>query len=250
VSWAPQSHGRETADIDTSSDDYARRFAGEVGAWFLGVQARSTLDLLSHLSPNASIIDVGGGHAQVTPALVEAGYRVVTVGSHPSCGIRLRPWIARGSCRFAVADLQALPYDAAAFDAAVCFRLLPHSIDWTRLIRELCRVSRHSVIVDYPSIRSVNVLSDRLFSLKKRIEGNTRPFLLFHPEQIRAAFQKNRFIIAAERPQFLFPMVLHRWSNSARLGRILELPGRRLGLTRWLGSPVIIRADRELQEPG
>jgi hypothetical protein len=27
----------ETADIETSSDDYARRFAGKIGAWFLHV---------------------------------------------------------------------------------------------------------------------------------------------------------------------------------------------------------------------
>lgn len=242
---ARDSRGRETADIDTSSDDYAGRFAGEVGAWFLEVQARLVLDLLSHFPPNATVIDVGGGHAQITPALIQAGYRVVVVGSHPSCGTRLTPWIQGGRCRFEVADLQALPYEAAAFDVAVCFRLLPHSVDWTALVRELCRVSRRSVVVDYPSIRSVNLISSRLFTLKKRIEKNTRPFMLFHPRQIRGAFQENGFGVAAERPQFLFPMVLHRWTKSTGVGRMIELPGRRLGLTRWLGSPVIVRADRE-----
>lgn len=240
----PAPPGSESADIDTASDDYASRFSGAVGKWFLEVQARTTLDLLSDLPAGATILDVGGGHAQVAPALIEAGYRVVVVGSHPSSGTRLTPWIGGGRCRFEVADLQALPYAAATFDAVVCFRLLPHSINWTALVSELCRVSRYSVVVDYPSIRSVNIISDRLFALKKRIERNTRPFTLFHPRQVRCVLEENGFAVAAQRPQFLFPMVLHRWSSSARLGRMMEAPGRHLGLTRWLGSPVIVRADR------
>ena len=245
----PDSVGLETADIDTASDDYAKRFSGDVGAWFLEVQTRIVLDLLSHLPAGAALIDVGGGHAQVTPALVQAGYRVVVVGSHPSCASRLTPWLNGGRCRFEVADLQTLPYGASTFEAAVCFRLLPHSISWPGLLRELCRVSRRSVVVDYPSIRSINIISEQLFTLKQRIERNTRPFTSFHPRQIRQAFQENGFVIAAERPQFLFPMVLHRWSKSVGLGRMLELPGQRLGLTRWLGSPVIVRADRDTVRP-
>ena len=52
--------GREEADVTTSSADYARRFAGGVGAWFLEVQAKATLDLLAPW-PGASVLDVGAG---------------------------------------------------------------------------------------------------------------------------------------------------------------------------------------------
>ena len=51
----------EKADIETSSEDYAKRFSGEVGKYFLDVQAKITLDLLKDL-PNSSVLDVGGGH--------------------------------------------------------------------------------------------------------------------------------------------------------------------------------------------
>jgi SAM-dependent methyltransferase len=235
---------REDADIGTSSEDYARRFTGGVGRWFVATQSRLTLRLLRALPAGASILDVGGGHAQIAPPLIEAGYEVTVVGSDPICAARLEPWITQGRCRFDTADLRSLPYPDRSFDAVVCLRLLPHSVEWTGLIRELCRVARRSVVLDYPSSRSVNALSGRLFQLKRAIELNTRRFLLFTPQEVGNAFRERGFAVREEHPQFLFPMVLHRLTNRANLSRIVETPGRLLGLTRWFGSPILIRADR------
>jgi ubiquinone/menaquinone biosynthesis C-methylase UbiE len=235
---------REDADVETASDGYAARFEGDVGRWFLERQARGTLQLLGHLAKGASILDVGGGHAQLTPALVRAGYHVTVTGSHPSSGERLSQWVASGQCRFEVADFHALPHRDRSFIAVLCFRLLSHSIQWTSLIRELCRVAQDLVVLEYPSTRSVNVVSDHFFGLKRRIEGNTRPYTLFSPGEIRRAFEQQHFHVVAQDPQFLFPMVLHRWAGASRLSRLIEAPGRFLGLTRWLGSPIIARADR------
>lgn len=234
----------EDADIGTSSDDYARRFRGAVGRWFLETQTRLTLELLRELPAGASILDVGGGHAQIAPQLIDAGYEVTVVGSAPICAARLEPWTASGRCRFEVADLLALPYADRSFDAVVCFRLLPHSVSWKGLIGELCRVARRSVILDYPSVRSANLLSSRLFQLKRAIELNTREFILFTPSEIDSAFRERGFIVRKKRPQFLLPMVLHRWADQSALSRLAEAPGRLLGLTRWFGSPIIVRADR------
>lgn len=235
----------EDADQETSSQDYAGRFAGAVGSWFLDTQTRITLSLLRELPSGATVLDVGGGHAQIAPPLIQAGYQVTVVGSHQLCAARLQPWLSAGRCRFDVADLHHLPYPDASFDAVVCFRLLPHSISWTALIAELCRVAARSVIVDYPSIRSVNVVSTHFFGLKRGIESNTREFVTFSPNQIRSAFAANGFAVRAEEGQFLLPMVLHRLINQALLSKAAELPGRWLGITRKLGSPVIVRADRQ-----
>lgn len=234
----------EDADISTSSDDYARRFAGAVGQWFVDTQTRITLGLLGTLPRGASVLDVGGGHAQIAPPLIAAGFDVTVVGSDTSCGGRLSPWLDQGRCRFDVGDLRALPYPDRSFDAVVCFRLLSHSVSWAGLIGELCRIARHSVVLDYPSLRSTNILSERLFALKKGIELNTRHFLMFTPRQIDEAFASQGFDVRSEQPQFLIPMVLHRLARSPLLSRMAEVPGRVLGLTRWFGSPVIVRADR------
>jgi SAM-dependent methyltransferase len=236
---------REDADIESSSDRYAGRFAGPVGEWFLDVQARLTLKALEGLSRGAAVLDVGGGHAQLTPALVAAGYTVTVVGSDPSCAHRLQPWIERGEVRYETADLLALPFSDRGFDAVLCYRLIAHSIDWHRLIAELCRLAAARVVIDYPSRRSLNLISDGLFSAKRHLEGgSTRPFLLYAPREIRDAFAQHGFRVAAHTPQFLLPMVVHRAVGSPAFSRAVEAPGRIVGLTRWWGSPVIVRADR------
>ncbi len=234
----------ENADVVTSSAEYAWRFAGPVGRWFLEVQEQTTLTLLSHLAPGASVLEIGGGHAQLTPSLIRAGYAVTVVGSEPACAARLAAWLDRGACRFQVADLGRLPLAERAFDAVLCFRMLPHSIDWARLVGELCRVARRTVVADYPTRRSLNVIADRLLPLKRWIEEDTRPFLVFDPDAVHAAFARHGFEVRGERPQFVLPMALHRWLGSARVGRAAEACCRMLGLTRWFGSPVILRADR------
>ena len=81
--------------------------------------------------------------------------------------------------------------------------------------------------------------------MKRSIEGvMTRRFSLYDRQEISSAFEAAGFQVTAERPQFLLPMVLYRLAGSARFARAAEWPGRRLGLTRALGSPVIVRADR------
>jgi SAM-dependent methyltransferase len=242
---------REDADVESSSELYARRFSGPVGRWFLELQARLTLESLAGLPPGATVLDVGGGHAQLAPPLAEAGYRVTVVGSEASCGTRLAALTAAGRCRFEVADLLALPYDDQAFDAVICYRMLAHSIDWKRLVGELCRVARYRVVVDYPARRSVNVASEALFRFKNSVErGTTRPFALYGRGEMARAFEAAGFRVVAERPQFLFPMALYRLAGSAGLARTSEGVARGVGLTRLFGSPVIARADRRSDSGG
>ena len=235
---------QEDADLETSSEEYATRFAGPVGRWFLEVQARSTLELLRGLPPGSSILDVGGGHGQIAPALLGAGYRVTILGSAGACGAHLPARMNGAGYRFEVGDLRALPYPDRAFAAVTCFRLLPHSVNWHHLVGELCRVADLAVVADYPSTRSLNQFANRFFTFKQKVERNTRPFELINPREIESEFSRRGFRVTAERPQFLLPMVLYRMAGSDRLARIAERPGRWLGLTRHFGSPVIVRADR------
>lgn len=244
-SWLPpQIHQQEDPDVESSSERYAQRFSGPVGAWFLEVQAQITRELLTPLPSQLRILDVGGGHAQLTPALLDAGHEVVVLGSSAVCAERLKPFLQTGRCHFEVGSLRDLPFPDRSFDVALSFRLLSHMVSPETLIRELCRVSSRSVLLDYPSTRSLNVLAQQLFSVKLLIEKNTRTFASFSPRFIRSAFERQGFRVAAERPQYLLPMALHRLLGSRPLSRAIEAPAAWLGVTRGFGSPTIVRADR------
>jgi 2-polyprenyl-3-methyl-5-hydroxy-6-metoxy-1,4-benzoquinol methylase len=231
------------ADVETSSAAYARRFEGPVGRWFLDVQARTMLELLRP-RPGASVLDVGGGHAQLTGPLVEAGCDVTVYGSAERCSERVQAWVRSGQARFRSGPLLQAPWPDGSFDAALAFRLLPHVDRWRELVRELCRLARHVVIVDYPTARSANAVSGALFGVKKGIEGDTRPFRVFRDAEVEEAFAAAGFVRTARRPQFLLPMALHRGLRLASLSRALEATASIAGLTRAWGSPVILRAER------
>lgn len=235
---------REDADVETSSEQYASRFSGAVGRWFLRRQEALTSELLRDFRGGATVLDVGGGHAQLVPMAVARGFSVTVFGSDDSCAGRLGPWLADGRCRFCSGDFRRLPFESAAFDIVLSFRLLPHLYAWRAVLAELCRVARQTVVVDYPSTRSVNVFAGRLFGVKRRIEKNTRAFALFSPPEIADAFDASGFSVTAARPQFFLPMAFHRLHGSASLADLLEGGPRLLGLTRAFGSPVIVRADR------
>lgn len=234
---------RERADVETSSAEYARRFDGSVGRWFLDIQARTTLALLRPW-PGVSVVDLGGGHGQLTGPLVAAGYGVTVYSSDPVCVERVRPWVDTGQARFAAGDLLQGPWPDGSFDAALAFRLLPHVTRWPELIAELCRLARRAVIVDYPTRRSVNAVAELLFGVKKGLERDTRPFTVFRDSEIEAAFARHGFVATARRPQYFLPMMLHRALRAARFSRAVEGAARGLGLSRVFGSPVILRLER------
>ena len=233
----------EDADVETSSEGYARRFAGPVGRFFLERQAEATLDLLRPFA-GASVLDVGGGHGQVTGPLVAAGHAVSVLGSDASCEARVREWTGAGRARFVTGDLLSPPLPDRSFDVVLSYRLLPHVAHWPELVATLCRLARRAVVVDYPTRRSVNAVADLFFGLKKGVEGNTRPFTVFSDAEIERSFAAHGFTPAGRRPQFFFPMALHRGLGSAGVARGLEGAAATLGLVRALGSPVVLRLDR------
>ena len=231
-------------DVETASEGYARRFSGEVGRFFLDVQNASVLDFLAPW-PGAKVLDVGGGHAQLAPALVERGFRVTVAGSEEVCRERLDRALPPGSFDFRACDLLDLPYPDRSFEVVVSLRLLAHVERWRELIAELCRVASRAVIVDYSDSRSFNQLYGPLFSWKKAVEGNTRTFHIFKPGEVAAEAARHGFGRPVERRQFFLPMVVHRALRSGRFSRMSERVSSAVGLTGWLGSPIVLRIERE-----
>jgi SAM-dependent methyltransferase len=234
----------ETPDIASSSEDYARRFSGEVGDWFLRLQARATLKMLEAM-PGASVLDVGGGHGQLAEPLIQQGYRVTVLGSAQRCRQRIHELVENGSCAFKVGNLLDIPYEDRAFDVVISYRVLSHLTNWERFLEELCRVADKAVVVDYAEKRSINAIAPLLFRYKKRLEKNTRPFTCYRQSTLLSIFRSLGYIKAGSFPQFFFPMALHRALQSAWISARMEHVCRGLGLTALFGSPVILKLIRK-----
>ncbi len=229
----------ETADIESSSDAYATRFAGATGTWMLEIQARLCLDLIKPHGDNLEILDVGGGHGQLAIPLTREGHRLTVLGSAPVCEHRIRSITESGAAKFVVGNVVALPFPDQSFDVALSFRLVTHCTQWEKLIAELCRVARKTVIVDYPTGQSINAIAPALFEAKKKVEVNTRTWRLFRHDEIRNTFAAHGFQPAGLRKQFFLPMVVHRMLKSRPVSAASERVCRALGLTTLAGSPVI-----------
>jgi ubiquinone/menaquinone biosynthesis C-methylase UbiE len=244
ASASPDAPRREDADVETSSEDYARRFSGEVGRYFLEVQTAVFLEMLGPY-PGARVLDVGGGHGQLALPLVEQGFEVTVAGSDEVCRERLDRNLPPGSFQFRACDLLGLPFEDRSFDVVIAFRLIAHVPRWRELIAEMCRVAGKAVVLDYSDVRSFNFLYGALFPWKRALEGNTRTFFCFRSGQVAAELAKHGFVRPLVRRQFFVPMVVHRKLQRAGFSRMAERVSRTLGLARAFGSPVVLRAERK-----
>lgn len=234
----------EEPDVETSSEGYASRFRGESGRYFLEVQTAIALEMLAPY-PGARVLDVGGGHAQLAVPLVERGFDVTVVGSGEVCRDRLDRLLPRDQFAFQACDLLRLPFADRSFDVVIAFRLIAHVERWRELVRELCRVAERAVILDYSDARSFNLFYGPLFRLKKAIEGNTRTFLVFRPGEVAGEMARHGFCRPVTRRELFVPMVVHRAVDRGGFSRGVERVSSLVGLTRALGSPVVLRAERQ-----
>jgi SAM-dependent methyltransferase len=231
-------------DLESSGQDYAGRFAGETGAFLLERQEEACRQLLAGRTPPGRVLDLGGGHGQLAPALVRAGWEVTIAESEDAPREVLAEAMQDLPYERVTVDFLHLPYPADAFDLVLGFRLVTHEPDWPELLREMIRVSRGPVLFDYPDLRSANVLYAALFALKKRFEKNTRSYTVLTRRQVRTALR-----LAGARPadavgQFFFPMVVHRALRRAAWSRTLERAAARMGLSAAFGSPRVVRAEK------
>ncbi|MEM7711206.1 MAG: class I SAM-dependent methyltransferase [Pseudomonadota bacterium] len=237
----------ETADAAAATDEYALRFAGATGAWMLSVQTDAILRMLAGAEAR-TVLDVGGGHAQITPPVLAAGYRVTGLVSRHSSLIRLRNAVGDDPAHTLLeGDLMALPFPDRSFDAVVSVRAMAHVRSWPAFVSELCRVSRGSVIVDFASADGVGKVGRKLFGLKRAVERSTRPYTIIPPAEVASAFAREGFDVTATVGQFVLPLVCHRILRRPRISAALERALR--PVAGAFGNPVILNATRRGAAP-
>jgi 2-polyprenyl-3-methyl-5-hydroxy-6-metoxy-1,4-benzoquinol methylase len=237
---------RETPDIETSSDNYASRFAGPAGEYMLSVQETGLMQLMQDGRPLAGrlVLDMGGGHGQLVGPLLAQGCKVSVAGSNAQCAERVR--LKYGEVvPFYEGNLVDMPIVDRAFDTVVSVRLISHMENWRGLVAEMCRIADKAIILDYPTYASLNLLSLATFPLKKMIEKNTRTYRTFWDREIRESFARHGFVPSREFRQFALPMALHRLCAKSGVIRTVEEGMRKVRATSMIGNPVLIRFDRK-----
>jgi SAM-dependent methyltransferase len=233
-------------DIETATENYASRFKGPVGEFFLNMQADSVRSLLFSSKP-LSVLEVGGGHGQLTPLFLELGHCVCIHGSAIGCMNRVAQYRERHPDRvsFVVSPIESLPFPDRAFDVVVAFRLMAHIENWRRFVAELARVTDTQLILEYASILGFNALTPLLFQIKKRIEGNTRPYFCHSLDEIERVVKKHSFQRCSAVKQFFLPMGIHRLLENVSLSKKTETFFAAVGMTGLFGSPVIVSVKRK-----
>ena len=235
-------------DVETASANYASRFDGPVGQFLLDAQSSAIARLLrSDSSGPVRVLEVGGGHGQLTPLLLEQDSFVWVHGSNATCAERITPLVSENGGRlcFFVATLWSMPFSDQCFDVVIGIRLLAHVEQWQELLLEMSRVSRHRLVVDYPPLVGVNALQPWLLHLKQRIEANTRPYYSHTTARLIRVLRQAGFCRFTVEKQFFLPMALHRALRSPRFSNLVEAICRKLGLTGLFGGPAILLAERE-----
>jgi hypothetical protein len=225
-------------DIETASESYAKRFAGPIGEFLLHKQSTLVKQAISSFPMEIhNILEVGGGHCQTTQLLLASGRDVTLHGSHEDCFARSR------AQQFAVSELCSPLFNIAAannsFDLSIALRLIPHIEDWREFLLEILRVSKYGVIFDYAELLSWNILTPALFQIKKRIEGNTRPYFCHRTKEFIDFANSEKLSITIFR-QFALPMGIHRKINNVNFSENSENFCSKIGVTNLIGSPVIV----------
>jgi ubiquinone/menaquinone biosynthesis C-methylase UbiE len=233
-----------------ASDDVAQgfdalRFSGPIGRHLLETQQRILLDALEP-APGRRLLDVGTGTGRAAIALAQAGAAVVGVDASEQMleVARARAAGAKVDVEFQTGDAHAIPFPDRSFDGAVSLRVIMHTPDWEGCVRELCRVSRSRVVVDFPAAGSVALIESVWRRVVHALGGRTEPYRVIREGALRLAFQRSGFRIVSTHRQFVLPIAFHKAVASLGFTLAVERALGAVGLRRSLGSPVTMVAER------
>ena len=244
---APHDHYSYTTYADPAMADRFEqvRFGGPIGALLAESQERVLVEFVGPLE-GRTVLDVGTGTGRAALALAAHGGTVTGVDASTEMlrVARQRAEARRLGVVFTPGDAHALPFDAQAFDVAVCLRVLMHTPDWARCVAELCRVARHRVVLDYPALLSAAALQSGARRVAAAFGAGVEAYRVLPARAVRRELARHGFRVLAVHRQFVLPIALHKRLGSRAATERIEAGLARTGLLRLLGSPVTVMAER------
>jgi 2-polyprenyl-3-methyl-5-hydroxy-6-metoxy-1,4-benzoquinol methylase len=233
------------ADPEMAETFDTLRFSGPIGRLIAETQEQVIVSFLGPLE-GKTILDVGTGTGRAALALAARGALVTGVDASAEmlAVAERRAEAAKLPMKFSRGDAHRLDFPDRSFDAVVCLRVLMHTPDWRQSLAELCRVARHRVVLDYPARRSAAALQAAARHAAQALGSRVEAYRVFGDRQIEAALRAEGFRVRDIHRQFVLPIALHKQLASASLTGRVEGVLARIGLARWLGSPVTIVTER------
>jgi 2-polyprenyl-3-methyl-5-hydroxy-6-metoxy-1,4-benzoquinol methylase len=234
------------AERDTARRFDQTRFGGPVGQ-LVGAREAEAIARFAGSRAGCTVLDVGTGTGRIAMFLAKTGASVTGLdASEEMLKVgRQRAAVEHTDVHFVAGDAHALTFPDRSFDVVVSSRVLMHTPRWQVCVKEMCRVARHRVVVDYPSARSLALLQSLYRRANYALGGKTRqPYRVFFDRELAAAFQENGFCLQSKDRHFVLPVGLYKLLGSAAGAQVTENALRRLGLSRLFASPVTVLAER------
>lgn len=222
----------------------ADRFGGRFGRF---LEAREIALYLGLLDGDAgAILDAGAGTGKLSLPLLRDGRTVVAADFSLAMLSVAREKARRSGLAgaFAVADAHALCFRDRAFDCTVASRLLMHLPDWRAAVAELCRITRRTLIFDFPARLSFARIESAWRRVRPAPDGAHRAYATIDPAEITAELAGHGFTVERRVRGFFLPVRVHRWLDRPPLSERIEALFDLAGLTARFGSPITLKARR------
>jgi SAM-dependent methyltransferase len=233
------------ADPQTARTFDDRRFGGPIGELVAETQAAVIVRMAGEVR-GRRILDVGTGTGRAALLLASAG--AVVTGVDPSeqmlAVARERATTQGHTISFRRGDAHSLEFPDRAFETVISLRVLMHTPRWREALSEMCRVASRSLIVDYPSSRSVAFWQSAARRAMAPLGVKTEPYRVFSDADLTGALASFGFRVRERHRQFVLPIAVHKAIGSRKFTSAVERLLDRAGLLRLFGSPVTIVAER------
>jgi SAM-dependent methyltransferase len=221
------------------------RFSGPIGRLVADTQEQVIADFLAPVA-GRSVLDVGTGTGRGAIALARRGAQVTGVDASAEmlAVAERRAKEAGVEVTFRPGDAHRLAFPPQSYDAVLCLRVLMHTPDWRQSLSELCRVARGRVVFDYPALASAAALQSASRRVAHAFGARVESYRVFSDRRVGLALASNHFRVVDVHRQFVLPIAFHKGLNSLRATVGIEKAFARTGLTRLVGSPVTVVAER------
>ena len=223
----------------------ALRFGGPIGQLIQATQQALLLRVLAPLE-GRRVLDVGTGTGRAALAFARAGAVVTGVDASAEMLAVAERQAAEQKLPavFQVADAHQLPFGNREFDAAVSLRVIMHTPAWWECVAELCRVSSHRVVIDFPALGSFASIESAIRRMRKAMGGNVEAYRVLRERAVCDVLAAGGFRVIETHRQFVLPINFHKLVNSRAFTTGVEGALASAGLLRLLGSPVTMVAER------